>query len=92
MTIQIFNENKNRVIEVFAKHEKDTGSSEVQVALLTAKIKYLTEHLITHKKDFSAKRSILMMISKRSKLLKYLKQYDNKSYLELTTKLQLKKK
>jgi small subunit ribosomal protein S15 len=63
-----------RIIAEYKIHEKDTGSSEVQVALLTARINHLTEHLRTHRKDFHSRRGLLQMASRRRKLLDYLKQ------------------
>ena len=64
--------SKSNVIKDFARHEKDTGSSEVQIALLSHRIKYLTEHLGTHRKDKHCQRGLLKLVGTRSSLLKYL--------------------
>ncbi len=72
-------------------HDKDTGSVEVQVALLTARIKELTEHLKLHKKDHSSRRGLIMMVNKRRKLLTYLKKQDEGRYKELIGRLGLRK-
>ncbi len=78
-------------IKDFAQNEKDTGSTPVQVASLTAKIKYLTEHLKVHKKDFDCELSLIKMVNRRKKLLAYLKNRNEKEYLELIKKLGLRK-
>ena len=71
---------KQSIIEENRSHEKDTGSSEVQIALLSARISHLTEHLKTHRKDFHSRRGLLMMAARRRKLLDYLKRTDLKRY------------
>jgi len=81
---------KAQIIKKFATHENDTGSSEVQIALLTEEIKNLTEHLKTHKKDFSSRRGLLRKVSERRKLLKYLQRENPESFEELTKKLKIK--
>jgi small subunit ribosomal protein S15 len=81
---------KAQIIKKFATHDNDTGSSEVQIALLTEEIKNLTEHLKTHKKDFSSRRGLLRKVSERRKLLKYLQRENFKSFEELVKKLKLK--
>ncbi|NCN07892.1 30S ribosomal protein S15 [Candidatus Falkowbacteria bacterium] len=81
---------KAQIIKKFATHENDTGSSEVQIALLTEEIKNLTEHLKTHKKDFSSRRGLLRKVSERRKLLKYLQRENLESFEELAKKLKLK--
>jgi small subunit ribosomal protein S15 len=83
--------NKDNVITNFRIHEKDTGSCEVQVALLTARITHLTEHLRDHRKDFHSRRGLLQMTSKRRRLLNYLKKHDLVKYTELLQKLNLRK-
>jgi small subunit ribosomal protein S15 len=83
--------NKENVITNFRIHEKDTGSCEVQVALLTARIAHLTEHLRDHRKDFHSRRGLLQMTSKRRRLLNYLKKHDLEKYTELLQKLNLRK-
>ena len=83
--------NKQNIIEENRSHEKDTGSSEVQIALLSARISHLTEHLKTHRKDFHSRRGLLMMAAKRRKLLDYLKRTDLTRYQEIIEKLSLRK-
>ena len=80
-------ENKQEFVKKFGKNEKDTGSSAVQVALLTQKITELTEHLKSNKKDFATKRGLLMMVGKRKRLLSYLKSRNLDEYRELVKKL-----
>lgn len=82
---------KTEVIENFKVHPKDTGSPVVQIAVLTAKINYLADHLKLHKKDFHSRRGLLMMISKRRRLLAYLKKKDQQKYQETIAKLDLRK-
>jgi small subunit ribosomal protein S15 len=82
---------KPDIIAEYKTHEKDTGSSEVQVALLTARINHLTEHLRTHRKDFHSRRGLLQMASRRRKLLDYLKRHNLPKYNELLQKLNLRK-
>lgn len=78
---------KSEVIAQSRRGEKDTGSTEVQVALLTTRIRQLTEHLKTHSKDHAARRGLLMMVGRRSRLLKYLGNTDRQRYLDLVQKL-----
>ncbi len=82
---------KPEIISAYKIHETDTGSSEVQVALLTARINHLTEHLRTHRKDFHSRRGLLQMASRRRKLLDYLKRHNLPKYNELLQKLSLRK-
>lgn len=82
---------KAEVKNEFKRHEQDTGSSEVQVALLTSRIKELTEHLKMHKKDQSSRRGLIMMVNKRRKLLSYLQSEDDGRYKELIAKLGLRR-
>jgi small subunit ribosomal protein S15 len=82
---------KQQVIADFRVHEKDSGSPEVQIALLTKRINELTEHLKTHKKDFSSRRGVLKMVGNRNSLLKYLMREDRKRYQDTITKLGLRK-
>ena len=84
-------EQKKAVIEAHAKHEGDTGSPEVQVALLTARIEGLTEHFKVHKKDFHSRQGLLKLVGQRRKLLNYLKNRDIQRYRELIEKLGLRK-
>ena len=79
--------NKQNVIEDNRSHDKDTGSSEVQIALLSARISHLTEHLKSHRKDFHSRRGLLMMAAKRRKLLDYLKRTDLKLTKQLSKSL-----
>ena len=83
--------NKQNIIEDNRSHDKDTGSSEVQIALLTARIAHLTEHLKTHRKDFHSRRGLLMMAARRRKLLDYLKRTDLKRYQAIIEKLELRR-
>jgi small subunit ribosomal protein S15 len=82
---------KEELIQKFKTHATDTGSSEVQVAILTEEILQLTEHLKLHKKDFSSRRGLLRKVGQRRRLLKYLEKENNESYLSLIKKLKLKK-
>ncbi len=84
-------EQKNGVILEFQQHEGDTGSPEVQVALLTRRIEYLTEHFKGHKKDFHSRNGLLKMVGKRRKLLNYLKSKDVNRYRSLIERLKLRK-
>ena len=84
-------EKKQEVIAEFRRDDKDTGSPEVQVAVLTARIKELTEHLKVHKHDFASRRGLLQMVSTRTRLLRYLKKTNRQSYLDLIGKLGLRK-
>ena len=84
-------ETKAEVIEEFKRGEKDSGSAEVQVALLTNRINELTGHLKTHKKDHSSRRGLLKMVGRRSSLLKYLIKTDHDRYVAVIGKLGLRK-
>jgi len=81
---------KKELIEKFKESDKDTGSASVQIALLTERINYLTEHLKKHKKDFHSRRGLLILVGRRRRLLKYLKKTDPKRYEELINDLNLK--
>lgn len=81
---------KERIIKKFATHENDTGSSEVQIAILTTEIKQLAEHLKTHKKDFSSRRGLLRKVGERRRLLRYLERENPDSFEALVKKLKLK--
>ncbi len=83
-------QKKTRVIQTSKTHEKDTGSPEVQITLFTEKIKSLTGHLKKNKKDNHSRRGLLKMVSKRKKLLNYLKGKDSKRFKKLVTSLGLK--
>jgi small subunit ribosomal protein S15 len=84
-------ESKKKAINDFKLHERDTGSADVQVALLTQRINHLTEHLQQFKKDHSSRRGLLMMVGQRRRLLDYLQKTDLKRYQTLTKKLKLRK-
>lgn len=84
-------DHKKKVIGKHARHPKDTGSHDVQIALLTERINELTKHLETHPKDNHSRRGLLMMVGHRRKLLNYLKNADTKGYNELLEKLDLRK-
>ena len=84
-------EKKKSVIETHRNHEKDTGSPEVQIAILTERIAELSEHLKAHKKDYSSRRGLLRMVGKRNSLLKYLTHTDRERYQKIIAKLGLRK-
>ena len=84
-------EEKSKLIKKFAKNEKDVGSAEVQIAILTKEIENLTEHLKVHKHDYHSNRGLLMKVGRRKKLLEYLKNNDVKSYREVIKELNLRK-
>lgn len=83
-------DKKLRIIQKYQTHEGDTGSSEVQVAILTEEIKELTDHLKQHAKDHSSRRGLLRKVGERRRLLRYLRKENPKSYEELIKKLKLK--
>ena len=85
------NEVKTKIIKDFARDEKDTGSTEVQVAILTEEINNLTEHLKEHKHDYHSKRGLLKKVGRRKNLLNYLKNNDIARYREVIEKLGLRK-
>ena len=82
---------KQEIIGTFKQHDTDTGSPEVQIALLSERIGTLAEHFKKHKKDFHSRRGLLMMVNKRRKLLTYLKSHDDEKYALLIKKLGLRK-
>lgn len=84
-------EEKLKIIKKYKLHEKDTGSPEVQIALLTEEIKRLLLHLKSHSKDFHSKRGLLKMVAKRRKLLAYLKKEDTKRHNKIIKEIGLKK-
>lgn len=87
----VTNIHKKEIISEFRKHDTDTGSPEVQIALLTDRINGLTDHFKKHKKDFHSRRGLLMLVNKRRKLLHYLKSYSNDRYKVTIDKLGLRK-
>ncbi|MDP6761752.1 MAG: 30S ribosomal protein S15 [Planctomycetota bacterium] len=82
---------KTELIQEFAQGEGDTGSPEVQIAVLTENIKNLTEHLKVHKKDFTSRRGLLMMVGRRSRLLRYLRRKSPDRYTDIVGKLNLRR-
>ena len=84
-------EQKNNIIKKYAKNEKDTGSAEVQIAILTEEIKALTDHLKNNQQDKHSKRGLLIKVGKRRSLLNYLLENDVKSYREIVKSLDLRK-
>ena len=83
-------EDKDKIIKKYKTHEADTGSSEVQIALLTAEIEQLTDHLKSHKKDFSSRRGLLKKVGQRRRLLRFLQKENPTSFEDLAKKLKLK--
>jgi small subunit ribosomal protein S15 len=79
------------LIKKYQSHKDDTGSTEVQIAILTKKVSDLTKHLQSHKKDFDSRRGLLMMVGKRRRLLNYLKKIDEEKYAKLILDLGLRK-
>ncbi len=84
-------ERKTEVVHEYARHEGDTGSPEVQVAILSERINNLTEHLKTHKKDFHSRRGLLIMVGQRRRLLDYVKTKDQSRYETLIQRLGLRR-
>ncbi len=84
-------EKKREIIKEFATHEGDTGSPEIQVAILSERIANLTEHLKIHKKDFASRRGLLMMVGQRRRLLDYLKRKDEERYRRIVERLGLRR-
>ncbi len=84
-------ERKKELIESYRKNEKDTGSPEVQIALLSARIEYLTEHFKTHQKDHHSRRGLLKLVGQRRRLLNYIKQGNVERYREIIKRLGLRK-
>lgn len=89
--MSITNEEKQEIIQEFATHENDTGSPEVQIAILTKRINVLTEHMKSNKKDFSTRRGLLIMVGRRNRLLSYLRGVDMERYKTLIARLGLRK-
>jgi small subunit ribosomal protein S15 len=87
----ITRERKQELIGQFRRSEDDTGSPEVQIAILTSRINELTEHLRTHKKDYACRRGLLMLVSRRRRLLDYLKRVDPQRYLDIIRRLEIRK-
>ena len=87
----ITKERKQELIGEYKKTESDTGSPEVQISILTTRINALTEHMRTHKKDYASRRGLLMMVSRRRRLLDYLKKIDPQRYLDIIGRLEIRK-
>ena len=84
-------ERKSELIGEYKRAKSDTGSPEVQIAILTTRVGELTEHLRTHKKDYASRRGLLMMVSRRRRLLDYLKTVDPQRYLDVIRRLDIRK-
>lgn len=84
-------EQKATIVATFKRHDKDTGSPEVQVALITRRIDYLAEHFKTHKKDHHSRRGLLKLVGQRRRLLDYLKKLDIERYRKVVASLELRK-
>jgi len=84
-------EAKSALIQQYKTHETDTGSPEVQIAILTNRITYLTEHFRGHSKDHHSRRGLLMMVSRRRRLLDYLRRYDEERYKAVITRLGIRR-
>ncbi|MEO5936165.1 MAG: 30S ribosomal protein S15 [Terriglobales bacterium] len=84
-------ERKQSVISQYRTHQTDTGSPQVQIAVLSERIGELTEHFKTHQKDHASRRGLLMMVSRRRRLLDYLKSHDSESYKDVIQKLGIRK-
>jgi small subunit ribosomal protein S15 len=89
--MSITKERKQEVVAEYARQEGDSGSPEVQIAILTNRIVKLTEHLQTHSKDFACRRGLLRMVSRRRRLLDYVKRTDPQLYLDLLRRLELRR-
>ena len=86
----ISKEEKNTYVEKFGKDVTDTGTSEVQIAILTHRIRELTEHVKNHKKDHHTRRGLVMLVAKRKKMMKYLMRSNSKSYLNVIKELSIR--
>jgi small subunit ribosomal protein S15 len=89
--VSVNTEDKKQIIQEHRRHDRDTGSAEVQIALLTSRINHLSEHLQGHKKDHASRRGLLMLVGKRNSLLKYLSHTAPDRYREIISKLGLRK-
>lgn len=87
----LMKEQKDKAIDRFQRHDRDTGSPEVQIALLSERIGYLTEHFKTHKKDHHSRRGLLKLVGKRRRLLDYLKEQDIEKYKEVIGELGIRR-
>jgi small subunit ribosomal protein S15 len=84
-------ERKQEIVKEFSKHENDSGSADVQIAMLTERINSMTEHMRSAVRDYSSRRGLLKMVSKRRSLLDYVRKHEPQRYLELITKLNIRK-
>ena len=84
-------EEKSKIIESYKTHANDTGSPEVQIAIITNRINYLTKHFSTHKKDFHSRTGLMKLVGRRKRLLEYIKSQDVKRYETLIKRLKLRK-
>ena len=89
--MSITKERKQVLIGDFKRGDSDTGSPEIQIAILTTRVSEVTQHLQTHKKDYASRRGLLMMVSRRRRLLDYLKQVDPQRYLDIIRRLDIRK-
>ena len=89
--MSITKERKQGLIGDFRRGDTDTGSPEIQIAILTTRVGEVTEHLRTHKKDYASRRGLLMMVSRRRRLLDYLKTVDPQRYLDIIRRLDIRK-
>jgi len=89
--VTLLKDTKTKIIDTFKIHSKDTGSAEVQIALLTERINSLSGHFKNHKKDHNSRRGLLCLVGKRRRLLNYLKKKEVKKYEEVLEKLHLRK-
>ena len=88
---ETYKEKKQEIIKTFKQHENDTGSSNVQIAILSERINYLVDHLKSHKKDNHSRRGLLKMVSLRRKLLDYVREKDENRYKELIKRLEIRR-
>ena len=91
MPPEALKEKRTKAVQTYRTHEKDTGSPEVQVALLTERVNHLTEHLKTHPKDYASRRGLLVMVGRRAGLLKYLAIHAHDRYQSIIQRLGLRK-
>jgi small subunit ribosomal protein S15 len=91
LSVTAYRETKPEIIQDFRTHEQDTGSPEVQIALLSNRIAYLTDHFKSHAKDHHSRRGLLMLVGRRRRLLEYLKKKDGERYHRLIDRLGLRK-
>ncbi len=88
--MSITKEEKSEILKKFGKHKTDTGSPETQIAILTKRIRELTEHAKEHKKDHHSRRGLVMLVAKRKKLMKYLRRNNPNGYVELVKELKIR--